>query len=106
LPGNGGPLPSVRKQIIQNAKQAGFWTGVKPSLRIKKLGGGRVEASIWSITNFGGPVTPIPHPTRMMDSSARFQVNHVTEGPIVTPIEQLGTVWQRVMRALQAGAAH
>jgi hypothetical protein len=94
-------MPSVRKQVLASAKQDSAWQGTRPSLRMTTSKSGKtITASIYTVSRFAGPPTPLPVPTRMLQATATFRVKQTSEGKLVTPIRHYGQVWSHVMRML------
>jgi hypothetical protein len=93
------PMPSVRKQIYQEAKSEGVLNGLKrPSLRLQKESHGRVGATIYSM----GRSWPMNVEKRMAQKTAEFKVVQVSEGKLAQPVKQEGRVWQQIYYALGA----
>jgi len=92
------PMPSVRKQIYQEAKGEGVLNGMKrPSMRLQKSGD-RVNATIYSM----GRGWPMMVERRMAQKTATFKVVQVSEGKLAQPVRQNGRVWQQIYYALGA----
>jgi hypothetical protein len=106
IPGNGGPLPSIEKQVMSQARADGVLKNMKsPKAEIKLSRSGKTAlVTISAITRFGGPPTPLPVPTRLPMVEAKFRIGHVMEGQIATPVKSHGQVWEPIMRALTQSA--
>ncbi len=92
-----GTLPSVRKQIMANAKAEHVLSGLsRPSLRLTYQGK-TVLASIYAVGTGG---IPGGKPHRMLQDEAKFRLGGLTlAGRHATPLEQNGRVWSQVLYA-------
>ena len=87
------PMPSVRKQIYQEAKSEGALKGLKrPSMRLQNETGGKVKATVYSL----GHLLPGMKDTRQPQKTAEFKVVQVSEGKLAQPVKQDGKVWQQI----------
>jgi hypothetical protein len=92
--------PTVRNQIMDNAKTAGATKGiVRPSLRLE-TNGNTVKAKIYGM-GYEGPFRPGQVKTRILMDTATFTLEQGREGKVAVPVkDQFGTTWSPVMRAL------
>jgi hypothetical protein len=99
---NGGALPSVRKQVMAEARNVGVLNGLKsPGLRLSySKGGKQVQATLTALSRFGGGLRPLPKARRVSMYGATFKVQQVTEGKIVKAVKNDGRVWNMFMHAL------
>ena len=87
------PMPSVRKQIYQEAKSEGVTRGLKrPSMRLQNENKTTVKATIYSMGRF----LPGMKETRQPQKTATFKLMQTSEGKLTQPVRQDGKVWQQI----------
>ena len=92
VPGNGGPLPSVRTDIRKIAQQSGFNVGKGSRLvitpaKIQFTGVGhsvKVSAKIYEKSTFTGGPVPLKKAKLMLEGEGSFTVMQTMEGPAVS----------------------